>query len=301
MRRDHGHRAPSGRVAYVNGRFVPHAQSSVHIEDRGLQFADSVYEVCAVLDGRLIDEAGHSERLGRSLAALGMAMPMGAASLAIAMRELVRRNRLKNGLLYLQVTRGAYRRDHVIPDKPKLSLMMTARTFDVAAVERRRADGIAVVTLPDLRWGRCDIKTTGLLANILAKTEARRRGAFEAWLVDSDFMVTEGTSTNAWIVTDRVLVTRNLSHAILAGVTRAGVLTALKTETGIQVEERPFSVDEALRASEAFVTSASGGVIPVVSIDGRKVGTGKPGPVGAKVHTLYSRLAGIAQNEGQRE
>ena len=291
MIHDHARSSPSGRIAYVNGRYVPHAQASVHIEDRGLQFADSVYEVCAVLDGHLIDEQGHAARLGRSLNELQMPMPMPVAALGIVMRELVRRNRLRNGLVYLQVTRGAYRRDHVIPANPKLSLMMTARSMDVAAVEKRRSDGIAVVTLPDLRWGRCDIKTTGLLPNSMAKSEARTRGAFEAWLVDDDFMITEGTSANAWIVTsDGVLVTRDLSHNILAGVTRAGVLTALKSATGIPMEERPFSVDEALTAKEAFITSASGGVIPVVSIDGRTLGDGKPGAVARKVHELYSRL-----------
>jgi D-alanine transaminase len=283
--------SPSGRIAYLNGRYVPHAEACVHIEDRGLQFADSVYEVCAVLDGQLIDEQGHTERLGRSLNALQMEMPMQPAALGIIMRELVRRNRLRNGLIYLQVTRGAYRRDHVIPANPRLSVMMTARSMDVAAVEKRRSEGIAVVTLPDLRWGRCDIKTTGLLANTLAKSEARKRGAFEAWLVDSDFLITEGTSANAWIVTrDGVLVTRNLSHNILAGVTRAGVLTAIKSATGLRVEQRPFSVDEALTAKEAFITSASGGVIPVVSIDGKVLGDGKPGAVARKVHELYSRL-----------
>ena len=283
--------APSGRIAYVNGRYLPHAEACVHIEDRGLQFADAVYEVCAVLDGRLIDEQGHTERLGRSLNELQMPMPMGAAALGIVMREVVRRNRLRNGLIYLQVTRGAYRRDHVIPANPKLSLMMTARSMDVAAVEKRRSDGIAVVTLPDLRWGRCDIKTTGLLPNTLAKSEARKRGAFEAWLVDDDSMITEGTSANAWIVTrEGVLATRNLSHNILAGVTRAGVLTAIKSAAGVPFEERPFGVGEALNAKEAFITSASGGVIPVVSIDGKRLGDGKPGPVARKVHELYTEL-----------
>jgi D-alanine transaminase len=264
------------------------------MDDRGLQFADSVYEVCAVLDGRLIDEQRHTERLGRSVGALNMPMPMGADSLGIVMRELVRRNRLRNGLLYLQVTRGAYRRDHVIPEHSRSSLLMTARSIDVAAVEKRRSEGITVLILPDLRWGRCDIKTTGLLANVLAKSEARKRGAFEAWLVDDDSMITEGTSSNAWIVTsDGILVTRHLSPNILAGVTRAGVLAALKVETGIKLEERPFSVEEALNAREAFITSASGGVIPVVSIEGRKLGTGKPGPVARQLHRLYSHLAGI--------
>jgi D-alanine transaminase len=290
--RNHSHPVPAGRIAYVNGRYVPHRQATVHIEDRGLQFADSVYEVCAVLDSRLIDEDGHSARLGRSLASLGMPMPMNTAALAVVMREMVRRNRLRNGLLYLQVTRGAYRRDHVMPENPKLTLLMTARPIDVAAVERRRSDGIAVVTMPDLRWGRCDIKTTGLLANAMAKTEARRRGAFEAWLVDSNSMVTEGSSSNAWIVTDgNVLVTRHLSTVILAGVTRAGVFEALKSEGGIEVQERAFSLDEAFSAREAFMTSASGGVIPIISIDGHTLGEGKPGPVTRRVHTLYSTLA----------
>ena len=298
MKTDHRQRAPSGRVSYVNGRYLPHAQACVHIEDRGMQFADSVYEVCAVLDGRLIDEQGHGERLGRSLAALNMPLPMNTAALGIVMRELVRRNRLRNGLVYLQVTRGAYRRDHVMPQNPRLSVIITARGIDVGAVEKRRAEGIAVITLPDLRWGRCDIKTTGLLANVMAKTEARKRGAFEAWFVDREGMITEGSSTNAWIVSsDGVLLTRHLSQNILAGVTRAGVLTALKAKTGNRVEERPFSVEQALAAREAFITSASGGVLPVVSIDGKKIGTGAPGPISQKVHRLYSGLTGVTAGE----
>jgi D-alanine transaminase len=290
--RDHRHPVPSGRVAYFNGRYAPHRLACVHIEDRGLQFADSVYEVCAVLDGHLIDEAGHIERLGRSLGSLNMPMPMNAAALGIVMRELMRRNRLRNGLLYLQVTRGAYRRDHLMPQNPKLTLLMTARPIDVAAIERRRSEGVRVVTMPDLRWGRCDIKTTGLLANAMAKTEARKRGAFEAWLVDANSMVTEGSSSNAWIVTDKgVLVTRDLSNIILAGVTRAGVFAALKSESSIELQERPFSVNEALTAREAFMTSASGGVIPIVSVDGHQLGNGKPGPITNRIHKLYSSIA----------
>jgi len=165
-------------------------------------------------------------------------------------------------------------------------------------VEKRRAEGIAIITLPDFRWGRCDIKTTGLLANVMAKTEARKRGAFEAWFVDRDGMITEGSSTNAWIVSsDGVLLTRHLSQNILPGVTRAGVLTALKAKTGNRVEEKPFSVEQALAAREAFITSASGGVLPVVSIDGKKIGTGAPGPIAQKVHRLYSGLTGVAVGE----
>jgi len=286
---------PGGRIAYVDGRYLPHASAFVHIEDRGLQFADSVYEVCSVLEDRLMDEEGHLARLARSLAALDMPMPMPASALRIVMREMLRRNRLKNGLLYLQVTRGAYRRDHVMPSPARSSLIMTARSSDMAAVEKRRREGIAVVTLPDIRWGRCDIKTTGLLPNVMAKTEARKSGAFEAWLVGREGFVTEGTSTNAWIVTeDGVVVTRDLSSAILAGVTRAGALASLAQAGVNAIEERAFSVREAYAAREAFVTSASGGVIPVKSIDGKILGEGKPGAITLKVHALYSQFSRAA-------
>jgi D-alanine transaminase len=290
--KSHARPTPSGRIAYVDGRYLPHRGASVHIEDRGLQFADSVYEVCAVLEVRLMDEAEHLLRLARSLAALDMAMPMKPSALKLVLREMIRRNRLKDGLLYLQVTRGAHRRDHLIPANARSSLIVTARPVNMAAVERRRAEGIAVVTMPDLRWGRCDIKSTSLLPNIMAKTEARKRGAFEAWLVDRDGFVTEGGSTNAWIVThDGVLVTRDLSRNILAGVTRLGVLAALAQQGFNAVEERPFTVEEARAAREAFVTSASGGVIPVVAIDGRAVGEGSPGTLTRRIHALYSEFA----------
>ncbi len=291
----HARPAPTGRVAYVDGRYLPHAGASVHIEDRGLQFADSIYEVCAVLEGRLMDEEGHLDRLERSLNALQMRMPVARGPLRIVMREMIRRNRMRDGLLYLQVTRGAHRRDHPIPKSHHSTLIMTARSVNMAAVEKRRAEGIAVVTLPDIRWGRCDIKVTGLLPNIMAKSEARKLGAFEAWLVDRDRLVTEGTSTNAWIVTgEGVLVTRKLSHNILAGVTRLGVLAALAREGFNAIEERAFTVEETYGAREAFVTSASGGVIPVVSVDGQIIGSGSPGPVTKRIHALYSEFARTA-------
>jgi D-alanine transaminase len=291
----HARRTPTGRIAYVDGRYVPHGSASVHVEDRGLQFADSVYEVCAVLNGRLMDEEGHLDRLERSLKALGIAMPMARESLRAVMREMIRRNRLPDGLLYLQVTRGAHRRDHPMPALHKSTLIMTARPMNVAAVEKRRAEGVAVVSLPDIRWGRCDIKTTGLLPNVMAKTEAKKLGAFEAWLVDREGFVTEGASTNAWIVTkEGVVVTRNLSDNILAGVTRLGVLTALGEEGFNAIEERPFTVEEAHAAREAFVTSASGGVIPVVSIDGRRIGEGHPGAATRRIHALYAQFAHAA-------
>jgi D-alanine transaminase len=283
---------PSGRVAYVDGRYLPHAEASVHIEDRGLQFADSVYEVCAVNGGMLLDEEGHLERLKRSLGELSIPMPMSRAALKAVMRETLRLNRLKDGLLYLQVTRGAYRRDHTIPQNAKASLMITARSLDPKGYDKRRAEGIAVATAKEIRWGRCDIKTTGLLPNVLAKTEARKAGAYEAWFVDKDGFITEGASTNAWIVTKKdVVVTRELTANILAGVTRKGVLAAMAHHGINAVEERAFTLKEALDANEAFITSASGGVIPVVKIDGKPIGAGRPGPIAARIHGLYRELS----------
>ena len=300
-RASHARATPAGRIAYVDGRYLPHGGASVHIEDRGLQFADSIYEVCAVLEGQLMDEEGHLDRLERSLGAIEMHVPLARGALKIVMREMIRRNRLKDGLLYLQVTRGAHRRDHPFPKSYRSTLIMTARSVNMAAVEKRRAEGIAIVTLPDIRWGRCDIKVTGLLPNIMAKSQARKLGAFEAWLVDRDRFITEGTSTNAWIVTgEGVLVTRKLSQNILAGVTRLGVLAALAREGFNAIEERAFSVEEAYAAREAFMTSASGGVIPVVSIDGRTIGNGSPGASTQRIHALYSEFARAAAHASRR-
>ena len=250
---------PAVPVGVVSKRYqlVPHAEAAVHIEDRGLQFADAIYEVCAVTGGQMLEEDEHLDRLERSLRELRMPMPMARGALKIAMREMLRRNRLKEGLLYLQVTRGACRRDHPIPAKVRPTLIMTARNLNPAATEKRRAEGVAVITVPDIRWGRCDIKTTGLLANVLAKTQAREAGAYEAWLVDGQGFVTEGSSTNAWIVTqDGTVVTRPLGPDILPGVTRDAVMRALTT-AGIPVRERPFTVAEAKAAREAFFTSAT--------------------------------------------
>lgn len=294
-RSGHARPTPAGRVAYVNGHYLPHADASVHVEDRGLQFADLIYEVCAVLDGRLMDEAGHLDRMERSTGALAIHMPMAREPLRIVMREMIRRNRLKDGLLYLQVTRGAHKRDHPMPAAHQSTLIMTARPIKKEVVEKRRANGIAVVTSPDMRWQRCDIKTTGLLANVMAKTDARKVGAFEAWLVDRDGYVTEGASTNSWIVTQEgVLVTRNLSPNILTGVTRLGVLNALAAEGFNAIEERAFTVAEALAAREAFVTSASGGVLPVISVDGQRIGDGVPGAATRRIHGLYTQFADAA-------
>ena len=280
------------RFAYVNGRFSPHADACVHVEDRGYQFADGVYEVWAVLGGRLADSEGHLERLDRSLDELRIRRPMSRRALVAVLRETVRRNRVRDGLVYLQVTRGTARRDHPFPaaDTPP-SVVVTAKNLDWAAFEARASAGVAVITQPDIRWGRCDIKTVGLLPNVLAKQAAREAGAAEAWLVDELGLITEGSSTNAWIVDgEGRLRTRDTNGNILRGVTRRSLLR-LAAEHDLEVDERPFSVDEARAAREAFFTSASAFVTPVVRIDGAQVGSGKPGPVTQRLRALYMEEA----------
>jgi D-alanine transaminase len=281
-------RAPAGRVAYVDGRYVLHGRAGVHIEDRGLQLGDAIYEVCAVEGGLLMDEEEHLDRLERSLGEIGMAMPMSRRALQLVMRELVARNRTRTGLLYLQITRGAARRDHPIPATPlRPTLIMTARELDAAGLEQRREEGIRVITQPDERWARCDIKTTQLLANLLAKTAARKAGAYEAWLVDDDGFITEGSSTNAWIVDAAGrLTTRELSREILPGVTRRVILEAA-ADAQLAVSQHKFSAADALTASEAFISSATG-ILPVIAIDDRMVGEGRPGPITRRVQQLYA-------------
>jgi D-alanine transaminase len=280
------------RTAYVNGRFAPHAEAAVHVEDRGFQFADGVYEVWAVMDGKLADAEGHLERLERSLDELRIARPMTRPALLAVLRETVRRNRVREGLVYLQVTRGAARRDHIFPsaDTPP-TVVVTARSQDRAGMEAKAAAGVAVLTQPDIRWGRCDIKTVGLLPNCLAKQAAKEAGAAEAWLVDELGLVSEGGSTNAWIV-DREgrLQTRDVNANILRGVTRKSLLDIAREE-GIEIVERAFSVEEARSAREAFFTSASAFVTPVTRIDGVSVGDGKPGPVATRLRELYLQSA----------
>jgi D-alanine transaminase len=287
-------RAPAGRVAYVNGRYLPHTKAGVHIEDRSLQLGDGIYEVAAIVHGKLVDEEQHLDRLERSLREIGMSMPMGRAALKLVMREMVTRNRVRDGLLYMQVSRGAVRRDHPIPEiVPRPTLMMTVRAQDPQIGEKKRLEGIAVITRPDQRWARRDIKTVQLLPNLLAKTEARKAGAYEAWFVDNEGFVTEGASTNAWIVdSDNHVVTRQLSHDILPGVTRRVILEAAAA-AGMPIIERKFTVAEALKAREAFLSSASGAAIPVIKIDDTMVGNGVPGPLTRQIHALYAQKAGI--------
>ncbi len=280
------------RIAYVNGQYLPHAHAMVGIEDRGFQFADGVYEVCEVRGRRLVDERRHMARLDRSLGELRMARPMTAAALAVVMRETIRRNRVRNGIVYLQVTRGEMRRDFPFPPAgTRPTIVVTARSHDNAKLEKLAAEGISVVTMPDIRWQRVDIKSVALLPNVLAKQAAREQGAREAWLVDAKGFVTEGGSSNAWIVSaDNKLITRPLDTGILPGITRSVVVDLIARE-GLTFEERAFSVEEAYAAREAFVTSASQLAMPVVRIDGRPVGNGAPGPIAAALRRDYHSQA----------
>jgi D-alanine transaminase len=283
------------RIAYVNGRYVPHRDAAVHIEDRALQFGDGVYEVCEVRNGRLIDEARHLARLERSLGEIRIGMPMDRAALGVVLRELVRRNRVVDGIVYLQVTRGVAPRNHAFPLHPvKPGLIGTAKSLNVAEGQRRAEQGVTVITMPDNRWGRVDIKTVGLLPNVLAKQAAKDAGAYEAWFVDHEGQVTEGSSTNAWIVTaENRLVTRHADHGILSGITRSVILDMVEGE-GLTLEERPFSVVEARAAKEAFLTGSSTIVLPIVSIDGIPVGNGRPGPVAGRLRRAYHAHAEAA-------
>jgi D-alanine transaminase len=280
------------RIAYVNGRYLPRAQAMVHIEDRGYQFSDGVYEVCEVREGRLVDERRHLARLARSLAELRIPPPMSPAALGVVLRETVRRNRVRDGIVYLQVTRGVARRDHAFPAAGTApALVVTARSHDLAHSEKIAAEGVSVITLPDNRWERVDIKSVSLLPNVLAKQAAREQGAREAWFVDAESRVTEGSSSNAWIVSrDGKLLTRALDHGILRGITRTVLLDVIKAQ-GLQLEERAFTVEEAYAAREAFLTSASQIVLPVVRIDGRPVGNGAPGLIATALRRDYHKHA----------
>lgn len=284
------------RIAFVNGAYVPFASACVHVEDRGLQFADSIYEGIAVVNGHCIDEKGHWDRLERSLRELRQSMPMDRSALSRHTQETVRRNRVRQGVAYIQITRGVTRRDHPFP-RPDLlqTIIITARRLDLTKSRAAGSPGVAVKTVPDIRWGRRDIKTTALIANVLAKQAAREAGAYEAWLVDQEGLVTEGASTNAWIVAaDGALITRALSHALLPGVTRKTVI-ALAEARQMKVIERSFTVEEAIGAREAFITSAGNFVTPVTSIDGHPVGDGKAGPVATQLRQAYlQEIAGIA-------
>jgi D-alanine transaminase len=277
------------RIAYVNGRYLPQRDACVNIEDRGYQFADGIYEVVHLYRGRYIDEELHLARLERSLAEIALPMPMPRASLRHVLAEVARRNRVSEGLLYMQVTRGVARRDHVFPAKPvPPALVVTIRRIPPypASIE---GWGGAAITYPDLRWARRDIKSTGLLPNVLARQKAREQGAIEAILVEADGTITEGAATSFWIV-DRhgVLRTRQLGQAILPGCTR-GALIGLMQQEGVAFAEGPFPVEDARAAREAFITSATSFVKPILALDGAKVGDGTPGEVTRKLFEMFAR------------
>jgi len=276
------------RIAYVNGRYVRHGEASVHIEDRGYQFADGVYEVCEIWNGYIVDETRHLDRLERSLRELSIRMPIGREALRVVLREVIRRNRVVNGIVYMQVTRGVARRDHAFPpaDTPP-SLVVTAKPIPRAKGDRMAEEGVAVITLPDNRWERVDIKSIGLLPNAIAKQKAKEAGAREAWFVDRDGFVTEGASTTAWIVTgEGTLVTRPNGRDILPGITRM-TATEVARKAGLRIVERKFTVAEAKGAREAFITAASTVVMPVVRIDGEPVANGHPGSIASMLRAEF--------------
>jgi D-alanine transaminase len=283
------------RIVYVNGAYKRYGEAAIHVEDRGFQFADSVYEVIEVLGGQLVDATRHMARLERSLSELSIPRPMAANALLNVIGQVIRRNRVRDGLVYLQGTRGAGPRDFAFPGQDVLpTIVVLARSLPRNRGAELAEAGISVKTMPDNRWGRCDIKTVMLLPAVLAKDAARRAGAREAWFIDASGKITEGASSTAWIVTNKgVLVTRQLGKEILPGVTRATVMDVASLE-GLKVEERPFTREEALKAKEAFVTSATNLVMPVTFVDGLPIGDGRPGPLARRLRLRFHQLAEIS-------
>ncbi len=280
------------RIAYVNGQYVPHRSAAVHIEDRGYQFADGVYEVCEIYQGKIVDLTRHLDRLERSLRELQIAMPVPRNALVVIMRETIRRNRVGDGLIYLQVTRGVARRDHVFPPpSTRPALVVTARHVRRASNEAVAEKGVSVISMPDNRWERVDIKSVSLLPNAIAKQKAKEAGSSEAWFVDDEGFVTEGASTTAWIVTtDGTLVTRPDGTGILPGITRKTAIDVARDQ-GLNIEERKFTIEEAQKAREAFITAASTLVMPVVNIDGKPVANGSPGSIATGLRARFHQIA----------
>jgi D-alanine transaminase len=278
------------KIAYVNGRYLPQPEASVNIEDRGYQFGDGIYEVVHLHDGRYVDEDLHLARLERSLGEIHLPMPMSRAALSMVLREVAQRNRVREGLLYMQVTRGVSRRDHAFPVRPvPPALVVTIRRVPAYPTDVDKWQA-ACITMPDLRWARRDIKSVNLLPNVLARQKAREAGAIEAILFDeATGMVTEGAATTFWIVDENGAIrTRFLDHVILPGCTRAALMAELRT-LGMDYDEREFSVEEMRRAREAFITSATSFVKPITKIDGQPVGDGKVGPVVRRLFEIFAR------------
>jgi D-alanine transaminase len=280
------------RIAYVNGQYRPHTDAAVHVEDRGFQFADGVYEVCEVKHGLIVDLTRHLDRLDRSLSELRMASPMDRKALAIVIREVLRRNRVRNGIFYLQVTRGQSRRDHFFPAAGTTpTLVVTAKSVDPSVAMKKYETGIKVITLPENRWDRVDIKTVGLLPNVLAKQQAREAGAQDAIYIDRNGIVMEGASSNVWIVTpDGTLVTRPAEHGILRGITRTTLLD-VAASLKLTVEEREFRMEDMLAAREVFFTSATGTCVPIIEVDGKPIANGHPGTVASSIREAFFEIA----------
>jgi len=276
------------RIAYVNGAYLPLADARVSVLDRGLQFADSIYEVWAIRGGRMFDAEAHMARLRRSLSELRINFTMSDAALYAVLRETQRRNRVTYGIVYVQISRGAAPRDHVFPAASvRPTIIVIAKNLDRAAIAKRAAQGIKVITLPETRWARCDIKSVNLLPNVLARQQAKEKGAFEAWFVDESGFVTEGTSSNAFIVDSQGRIrTTALSNQILHGVTRAALIHIAR-ERQMKLVEEPFTVEEAKAAREAFISAASNPAVPVVGIDNVPVGDGRPGPIAQALRAFY--------------
>ncbi|PKA39672.1 D-amino acid aminotransferase [Rhizobium sullae] len=280
------------RISYVNGRYERHADAMVHIEDRGYQFADGVYEVCEIRHGYIVDITRHLDRLNRSLGELRIAWPMSRQAMIHVIRETARRNKVQNGLFYLQVTRGVARRDHVFPaEGTKPSLVITAKSTDPSVIAKKNANGIRAITVPDNRWDRVDIKTVGLLSNALARQQAKEAGAQEAIYVDTDGFVNEGAATNVWIVdADGTLITRPAEHGILRGITRT-TLMDVGAKLGLRIAERNFTVAEMLAAREVFITAATSICFPVVSVDGLTIANGHPGTISQNIREAFFDVA----------
>ncbi len=278
------------RIAYVDGHYVPLAQAGVHVEDRGYQFADAVYEVFGLRNGRMLDEEEHLDRYERSLAALSISPPMSRAATKLVLRETIRRNHIKNGMVYFQLSRGQAARDHAFPPTSKPIMVVTVRPVSSAKMDKVHEKGIKIVAIPDERWKRCDIKTTALLPNVMARQYARESNAAEAWLIDDDGFITEGAATSAWIVDAKgVLRTRATGSFILAGVTRQVLLNLIK-KNKIPFKESAFTLEEALAAKETFSTASILTVFPIVEINGQKIGNGKPGMISKKLLAAYQAI-----------
>ncbi len=280
------------RIAYVNGQFVPHGEAFVHIDDRGYQFADGVYEVCDIKNGQIIDLDGHLDRLNYSLSELQMAHPMSRNALIVKMKQVIKRNYVNNGLIYLQITRGVAPRDHAFPNHKESSIVLTAKSVSPLKKLSLYKNGISVITVEENRWARPDIKTISLLPNCLAKQAAREVGAYEAWFVDDEGYVVEGSSSNAWIINNNnEIITKNPDGSILKGITRAAIMKEIEAMQ-LALVERAFTLSEAIEAKEAFISSATTLVMPIVKIDNHAIGGGE---VGEMAKSLLAEFYNFAQ------